>query len=326
VIFLLTNKIPFPRNYERFIELGHKAVQENNLLEALNFFEKAYTIIPDFSLNYFIVTLHLELGHHKRALEVASEMKEQYYSHWDYRELYIQILIKNNKFTQAHSIINEQILSEQEENTNKLSSLRKKFRYVKLMHQQFEPKDNKEVRADLLRLGEYDYCEQFSIVKKVVQLPQEEFIDIGKHILLNNELHNLVRSWVLEEFSSCHYQETLEYLWWDQQKYTIIPATIGNPLDCAAYQRIRLFLEKELLNEDLFLLVEILEELRLHFALLYPMADQVIKNPTLWAISYIIFSKPAAAYKYQLYNQWRELKEIQKIQGELHTDIESFLS
>jgi hypothetical protein len=322
----LTNKILFPSNYERFIELGHKAVKENNLLEALNFFEKAYTMVPDFSLNYYIVTLHIKLGDHERALEVATEMKEQYYSHWDYRELYIQILIKNNKFTQAHSIINEQILSEQEEDMNKFSFLRKKFRYVKLMHQQFEPKDNKEVRAELLRLGEYDYCEQFSIVKKAVQLPQEEFIDIGKNILLNNELHNLVRSWILEEFSSYHYQGTLEYLWWDQQKYAIIPATIGNPLDGAAYQRIRLFLEKELLNEDLFLLVEILEELRLHFALLYPMADQVIKNPILWAISYIIFSKPAAASKYQLYNQWQEIKEIQKIQQALRADVRSLLT
>ncbi|MTD42387.1 hypothetical protein GIX45_27930 [Erwinia sp. CPCC 100877] len=321
----MSNKIPFPSNYERFIKLGQKAIKENNLREALNFFEKAYVIVPDFPLNYIIVDLCLELDENERALEIASEMRADYYSHWNCRENDEQLLLKNNKITHSHSIINKQILMKQKSNKNNLAFLKSKLRYVKLRHQSIESKDLQEVKGQLLHLNEYEYYDQLAIIKKAVQLPQEEFIDIGKDVLLNNELHNLVRSWVLEELCYLGYQEKVTFLWRDQQKYSIVPAEAGAPLEGSAYQRIRLFLEKELLNEDFLLLVKIVEELNLHFALLYPMADEVIKDPALWAISYIISSKPVAAYKYQLYNQWREIKEIQKLQHTMHMNLQTLL-
>jgi len=324
-VFLLTNKIPFPKNYERFIELGQEAVKENNLLEAVNYYEQAYAIRQDFPLNLVLVNMYLETGENEQALSLASEMKEKYFAYLDYLELYIQILIQNHLFIQAHSIINERILMEQSGEMRKLISLKKKIRHVELMYRQFEVSKIKELKEELEHLNTQNYYEQLGIVKKAGQLPQDEFIAIGKKILLDERIHNLVRSWILEELVSLHVKEEIEFLWRDNKKYTVIPASIGGPLDCAAYQRILLFLEKELINDDPILLVDVLEEIRLHFALLYPLADDIIENPKLWAISYIISYNHSIAQKFQIDEKRTEIEKIQKIQSKIRFELETMV-
>ncbi|WP_249921842.1 hypothetical protein [Candidatus Enterococcus palustris] len=324
-MFLLTNQIPFPKNYERFIELGQEAVKQNNLIEAVDYYEQAYAIKQDFSLNVVLVNIYLEISENEQALSLASEMKEKYFSYLDYLELYIQILIQNHMFIQAHSIINERILIEQSGEMRKLISLKKKIRHVELMYQQFEVGKIKELKEELDRLNTHNYYEQLAIVKKAGQLPQDEFIAIGKKILLDAQVHNLVRSWILEELVRLHVKEEVDFLWRDNKKYTVVPASVGTPLDSAAYQRILLFLEKELINDDPILLVDVMEEIRLHFALLYPLADEVIENPRLWAVSYIISYNHSIAQKYQLDEDRSEMEKIQKIQSQLRFELETMI-
>ncbi|WP_339099579.1 hypothetical protein [Enterococcus sp. DIV0849a] len=324
-MFLLTNKIPFPKNYERFIELGQEAIKNNHLIEAVDYYEQAYAIRQDFPLNLVLVNMYLETGENKQALSLASEMKEKYFAYLDYMEIYIQILIQNHMFIQAHSIINERILVEQSGEMRKLISLKKKIRHVELMYQQFEVGKIKELKEELDHLNKHNYYEQMAIVKKAGQLPQDEFIVIGKKILLDERVHNLVRSWILEELVSLHVKEEVEFLWRDNKKYTVVPASVGTPLDSAAYQRILLFLEKELINDDPILLVDIMEEIRLHFALLYPLADEIIKDPRLWAVSYVISYNHSIAQKYQVDEERLEIEKIQKIQSQIRFELEKMV-
>ncbi|EOL47104.1 hypothetical protein [Enterococcus caccae] len=324
-MFLLTNKIPFPKNYERFIKLGEEAAKQNNLMATVNYYEQAYAIRQDFPLNLVLVNTYLEIGENEQALSLASEMKEKYFTCLDYLELYIQILIQNHMFIQAHSIINERILMEQSGEMRKLVSLKKKIRHVELMYRQFEVSKIKELKEELNHLSAHNYYEQLAIVKKAGQLPQDEFIVIGKTILLDARVHNLVRSWILEELVSLHVKEEVEFLWRDNKKYTVIPASIGGPLDCAAYQRILLFLEKELINDDPILLVDVLEEIRLHFAILYPLADEIIEDPKLWAISYIISYNHSIAQKFQIDENHAEIEKIQKIQSKIRFELEAMV-
>lgn len=72
-MLLLTNKIPFPKNYERFIELGQEAVKRDNLIEAVDCFEQAYSIRQDFPLNLVLVNTYLQVGENEQALSLASE-------------------------------------------------------------------------------------------------------------------------------------------------------------------------------------------------------------------------------------------------------------
>lgn len=322
-MFLLTNKIPFPKNYERFIELGQEAAKQNDLIEAVAYYEQAYAIKQDFPLNIVLVNMYLEINENEQALSLASEMREKYFSYLDYMEIYIQILIQNHMFIQAHSIINERILLEKSGEMRKLISLKKKIRHFELMYQQFESVKIKELKEELKQINEHNYYEQLAIVKKAGQLPQEEFVVMGKKILLDERVHKLVRSWILEELVRLHVKEEVEFLWRDNKKYTVIPASVGTPLDSAAYQRILLFLEKELINNDPILLVDIMEEIRLHFAVLYPLADEIIENPRLWAITYIISYNQLIAQKYQVDGERSEIEKIQKIQSKIRLELET---
>ncbi|MGX7149281.1 hypothetical protein [Enterococcus ureasiticus] len=324
-MFLLTNKIPFPKNYERFIELGQEAIKNNHLIEAVDYYEQAYAIRQDFPLNLVLVNMYLETGENEQALSLASEMKEKYFAYLDHMETYIQILIQNHMFIQAHSIINERILMEQSGEMRKLISLKKKIRHLELMYQQFEVGKIKELKDELDHLNKHNYYEQMAIVKKAGQLPQDEFIVIGKKFLLDERVHNLVRSWILEELVRLHVKEEVEFLWRDNKKYTVVPASVGTPLDSAAYQRILLFLEKELINDDPILLVDIMEEIRLHFALLYPLADEIIKDPRLWAVSYVISYNHSIAQKYQVDEERLEIEKIQKIQSQIRFELEKMV-
>lgn len=317
----MSNRIPFPKNYERFIQLGKEATNSNDLKKAIDYFLKAYEIRPEFSLNVLLANTYLDIGENEQALFLAMDKKEAYLSCIEFTELFIQILIQNQKFIDAHCVINERILLEQTGELKKLILLKKKVRDTERMYKQFETRKIKLLEDELADLDKHSYDEQLSIVKKAGKLPQEEFVAIGKKILLNKQVHNLVRSWILEEFAKLRIKEPIDFIWRDAERYQVIPVRIGNSLDCGAYQRILLFLEKELVNSDRVLLLDVLEEIKDHFSLLYPLADQVILNPNLWAISYLITYDSELTSRYQTEKNREELLAIQKVQEELWEEL-----
>lgn len=285
----MSNRIPFPKNYERFIQLGKEATNSNDLKKASAYFHKAYEIRPEFSLNVLLVNTYLDIGKNELALSLAMDKKKEYLSRIEFTEMFVQILIQNQKFIDAYCVINERILLERTGELKKLILLKRKVRNTEQMYQKFEMRKIKLLENELENLGNHDYYEQLFIVKKAGKLPQEEFVAIGKKILLNKQINSLVRSWILEEFAKLHIKEPVDFIWRDFERHQIIPVTVGNCLDCGAYQRILLFLEKELVNRDSILLFDVLEEVKAHFSLLYPLADKVVLNPNLWAMGYELF-------------------------------------
>ena len=317
----MSNKIPFPKNYERFIQLGKEATNNNEMKKAIDYFFKAYEINPEFSLNVLLANAYLDIGENEQALFLAMDQKQEYLSCLEFTEIFIQILIQNQKFIDAHCVINERILLEQTGELKRLILLKKKVRDMERIYQQSENKKIRLLEDELSELGNHNYYEQLSIVKKAGKLPQEEFVTIGKKILLNQEVHNLVRSWILEEFAKLHIKEPIEFIWRDMKKYQVIPVTLGNSLDCGAYQRILLFLEKELVNRDPVLLLDIMGEVKLHFSLLYPLADKVVLNPNLWAIGYLLTYDSDLISEYRTENNKKELLVIQEQQIKIRQEL-----
>lgn len=319
----MDNQIPFPKNYERYIVLGQEFMDQGNLSEALNAFQQAYKIKKDFPLNFLISSTYLELGEAQQALHMAVEMKTKYLSCTDYLSFYIQLLISNHEFIHAHSLINERILQEKSGEMGHLIALKKKIRQDELMYEQFEASKINKLKNELSVLKQHSYYEQLAIVKKAAYLPQEEFIKMGKKILVDKEVHQLVRSWILEEFARLHVKEPVKVLWREEEIHQVTPAQIGGPLDCGAYQHMILFLEKELMNNDPILLLDLREEVRLHFALLYPVADQVVENPKLWAITYIVAYNESMGERYCVHEYQQEIARIQQLQSKIRYDLET---
>ncbi|MBL1223902.1 hypothetical protein [Enterococcus sp. BWR-S5] len=319
----MNNKVQFPKNYDRFIELGKEAAAQKNMEEAISYYEEAYSIRQEFPLNYLLVSAYIAVGENQEALTLAEEMRKQYLSCIEYMETYIQVLILNHRFLSAHGIINERILMENSGEMRALVGLKKKVRQSELLYQQFEVKKIEELKKELSGLNHYDYYQQLSIIRNSVQLPQDEFFEVAKELLIDANIHNLVRSWVLEEMSRLHYKKEVEFLWRDNQLYKVIPASLARPLETSSYQRIVLYLEKELMHNNHILYLDLLEEIRMHFALIYPFSDRLIKDPKLWAICYIVSYNDELAAKYRNELTTEEAFQVQELQHKIRCELAS---
>ncbi|WP_086350417.1 hypothetical protein [Candidatus Enterococcus clewellii] len=319
----MDNKVQFPKNYDRFIELGKEAAAQKNMQEAISYYEEAYAIRQEFPLNYLMVNTYIAIGENQEALTLAEEMKKQYLSCIEYMETYIQVLILNYQFLSAHGIINERILMENSGEMRALVGVKKKVRQSELLYQQFEVKRIEALKKELKGLNRCDYYQQLSIIRKSAQLPQEEFYEIAKEILVDSKIHNLVRSRVLEELSRLHYKKNVEFLWRDNQLYTVVPATLARPLETSSYQRIVLYLEKELMHNNHILYLDLLEEIRIHFALIYPFSDRLIEEPKLWAMCYIASYSDEAARKYRNELTTEEASSVQELQYKIRFELAS---
>lgn len=311
-------KIPFPKNYDRFIALGKEAIAMHHMKKAAYFFEEAYHIHADFSLNFLLVGVYLELGEYTVALQIARQMKKEYLSNFTYLEVFVQVLLFNHRFLEAHVIINEKILAEKESpSMPQLISLKKKIRQRELIYQQLEMHNIAQIQEKLLHLKDCSYLEQLSIIKQSHQLPQEIFLKISKKILMDSSIHYLVRAWILEELYALHVKEKIPFIWQDQTKKEVIPANMEMPLDSLAYQQAHLFLEAELSNVDPILLFNILEEVRIHFVLLYPLADQFVTDPRLWTIGYLVNYDDCLREKYK----HEALEDVLQVQHHLRFQL-----
>ena len=321
----MSNQVQFPKNYDRFISLGKEAMEEGNAVEAIEYFQKAYAIRQEFSLNYLLVSAYLKTGENTEALIMVEEKKSDYLTCLEYMDVYVQTLIVNQRFLSAYGVINDRILMENSGEMRSLVALKKKVRQAELLYQQFEVKKIEEIKQELSRLGSCTYYEQMYLVKRAMSLPQEEFIEVSKAILKDKDIHNLVRSWTLEELCRIHYHKQVHFLWRDLQLYDVVPAAIGGPLDNMAYQRILFFLEKELINDHHILLIDLVEEVRLHFALLYPFADQLVENPRLWALCYIQSYNDSVSVSYQDELDSLEADKIRSLQQAIRSELEHFV-
>ncbi|MGC6768390.1 hypothetical protein ACYSNR_02150 [Enterococcus sp. LJL128] len=317
----MTNKIQFPRNYDRFIELGKEAANQENYLEAIDYFEEAYAIRQEFPLNYLLVSVYVKAGENKQGLALAEEMREQYLSCLEYMDTFVQLLILNQRFISAHSIVNEQILKENCGEMRSLVRIKKKIRQAELLHQQFEVKKINALKEELAQLKNVDYYQQLALIRKSVYLPQKEFVEMAQVVLVDKAVHKLVRSWVLEELAHLHYKKEVTFLWRDGRTYQVVPASLTKPLETSSYQRIKLFLEKELLHDNHILYFDLQEEVQLHFALLYPFSDKLIKDPKLWAMCYIHSYSDSDAEAYRDYLDTEEAEQIKEMQQNVRFEL-----
>lgn len=319
-MFLLNKQIPFPKNYERFIELAQEAIQEEQPALALDYFKQAYCIQQDFSLNYLLVCSYLDLSQEKQALIVATEMKESYLSTFEYIDFYVQLLLKNHLFIQAHLIVNERILMERTGEMRLLVFMKNTIRQLEQAYKRAIEEQSQLVEDELARLGEFSYGEQVRIINKETFLTQVDFISISKENVIDQRVHPFVRSLLLEELVGLHVNEEIDFLWRNGEICKVIPTKVGTSDESGSYQRLLLFLEKELIYENPILLADLLEEIRLHATLLYPLADQMIDDPILWAISYMSHDERVKHYTLQQEEQ-EKLANINRLQNKLRLEL-----
>lgn len=308
------NQIEFPKEFQRLVRLGKHALDEGELLKATEYFSSAYDLEQDFSVNLLLVSTLLELGEADKAFEYAKEMWHEYFKSIDYLGLYLQILLQKRLFIQATSLIESKRETANTDEQHLLDDYQEQITQTEHAYQQLEYRKVKEGIKNLQSLSAADYLTQMGEIKKIETLPTEVFESLSATFLKDEHLHQLVRSKVLEELVKIQSEQTYDFLWLDEKMYTVVPKNLLFPASAKTYQQVSSLLEEKLVNDNPSLLLDMMNEVRLHFALLFPYADEKIKNPYLWAVSYLV---DYAEYNLQAdarldENEWEAIQQLKE--------------
>lgn len=276
-------EIPFPKNFERYVDLGQEALKNKEIALAVEYFQNAYNIERNFSLNFLIVNLLFDLGEYKKAYDLSEDFVSDYYEDIEYFSLYVQLLMQNKLFSKAHREIHLRMTQDIPKELNELLRLKKEVRRNELLVRQFEKKRIEEKVAVLKSIGQLPFYEQMNVVKEASALPQEDFIRVSRKLLLEKKTHLFVKSWLLEMLSTMRIHEEFEFLWLNDTRRIVTPSKIELPYENSTYHEVLHTLNEHLGANDPILMINLVEEIRLQFAAVYPFAQEWFDKPKVWA-------------------------------------------
>ncbi|KAF1298620.1 hypothetical protein BAU15_10865 [Enterococcus sp. JM4C] len=284
----MNQPIEFPKNVKRYVRLGKLALEDEELLKAVEYFTAAYEMKQDFDVNRLLVTSLVDIGEFDLAFEYADEMRMNYFQAVEYLAIYLQLLLHRRRFIEATSmVLTRKKTAEDPDDVTLLSGYLRQIEHTGRAYQHLEPERIKKTLNDLKKLPLINYHQQMATIKNIEILPTDIFEDLAQKLSNNQQLHQLVRSKVLEELVKIESEKSVDFRWLDGEIYPLIPSTLVLPAATRSYQIISREVERALINDNPSLLLTVTSELKLHFALLFPFADKNIKDSHLWAQSYL---------------------------------------
>lgn len=316
-------EIQFPMNRQRYFEMGQAALEAGDLAQAAEYFEACYTLKKDFSLNFLLTTTLLEVGDGEKALHYAQEFERHYLQGNDFFSVYLQCLLSANQFLLAHRLVNEKLLTAVGPAVKKFANYKKIIRQRELVFQQLAQEETAALKEKFLAMKEQDYLEQLELAKLSSQLPQEEFLTACRILFLEEKVHYLVKALLLEELANLHLQQKVEILYRNQNKRTVWLKDLHPIATSELFEKLILILETEIGTIDPILESNLLEEIRLGYALLYPFPEEYIQNPRNWVRAYIANYSPEYLGR-QTKEEQQELLALSCVQEELKNDLSAF--
>lgn len=317
-----TMTIQFPLNRQRYFQLGQLALSKRQFKEASSYLQAAYTLGKDFPLNFLLVSTLLEAGYPKEALNYAEEFLKEYLATSDYFSLYLQCLLDCHYFVQAQQLINEKMLRLSGMELKKFINFKRIARQKELIYEQLTNVDSPQVKEDFLQMVNFPPMEQLKRASLCHQLTQDTFLECAEILFLEESVHYLVKSLLLEELAILNYPKNIKLLYYGKVEEIFLKdlLTIN---DTPLYQRLLLILETQLRHVDSLLEIDLQEEIRLNYALLYPFEKEYIKDPVLWVKSFIYQAAPS--YVGTLSEEEREkIAEFSLFQQQLRKNLVVF--
>lgn len=275
--------VDFPNNSQRYLELGEEALAAGNQLKALHYFQDSYQLEPSLSLNYLIVNLLLEVGEAKFALQLTNDWHEDYLKNAEYLTVYIQLLLQNHRFLEARKLLKQsKILSEADQKL-----LVQQLNEIESYVQNYEKSKIQDILRQLEEIHKLSSVEQVHLIQHMNKLPFMNYCAAAKKLLFEERLTYLTRTKIVEELVRLGVNETFEMSWFDGETKAFIPAALALPENDRSYLAVKKVLIEKLEHEDPVALAAILEEVRLHFAILYPFASDYVTDAELWGQSYL---------------------------------------
>lgn len=264
------------------VQLGQEALEKGNVLLALEIFAGAYQEKQTFYLNRRIVALLDETGDFQEALQYAEEWAEKYLTSLNYFPLYFRLLVKNQLYIQARIALvywKKKIPAEEGQCIQELAD---QLQMAEDFAETFESADRIRRLNAFEGINALPAFQQIALVKEMGRLTIKEFTAMAKEMLAEKDLNYFARSSIAEELVKLDAEESFDFLWFSGEVKTFVPAQTFLPGKNLLYQKVLAELTRRLEDDDPSLLENLKEEARVHFAVLFPFAEDYVTSPEEW--------------------------------------------
>lgn len=277
------NPIEFPKNDHYYLILAEEAFSAGNFSLALENYKRAYQKNPSAKLNRLIASLALEQGDFAEALEYSEEEIESYLETPEMIDLYLQIQLYSQKFFTAREFLwrakkNKQLTEEQQ----KLWSMR--IDEQETFFQRQQQAEIEQLETELIQLRALTPMDQLIVIRRIKQLPEKRLQSLAESFMLDRKIAPLVRSYLFESLAKVGVVEKVRYLTIQDEIVELSPAHTG--FDDTLQNKIETLLNDYLIDEDPILLANLLEQVKLEMAFLYPLQSSFMR-PQSWVDSYL---------------------------------------
>lgn len=274
----------FPDQYDRLIRMGKVALNQQNWQQACDHFEAAYQLEQTLSANLLWASALIEAGDPQTALTIVEEQQADYLQQTDLVRFYLALLLNNHRFITAnqvwealrHATIAPQVIK----------TLRMMITAAELEYQANHQAAIQKQAEGLYNLTAHPLAEQLAMLTQAEQLPRNVYVTSITPILTNPYSHAFVKTTVIEMLVQLNIEQLVTMQWFEQTK-TFVPADIQLMEESPTFNAVLAALNEQLATEDPILLAQVMADVEMGFAYLYPFEAEIMYNPTEWAQAWL---------------------------------------
>ncbi|MBZ1505293.1 hypothetical protein [Latilactobacillus curvatus] len=274
----------FPDQYDRLIRMGKVALNQQNWQQACDHFEAAYQLEQTLSANLLWASALIEAGDPQTALTIVEEQQADYLQQTDLVRFYLALLLNNHRFITAnqvwealrHATIAPQVIK----------TLRMMITAAELEYQANHQAAIQKQAEGLYNLTAHPLAEQLAMLTQAEQLPRNVYVTSITPILTNPYSHAFVKTTVIETLVQLNIEQLVTMQWFEQTK-TFVPADIQLMEESPTFNAVLAALNEQLATEDPILLAQVMADVEMGFAYLYPFEAEIMYNPTEWAQAWL---------------------------------------
>jgi len=274
----------FPDQYDRLIRMGKVALNQQNWQQACDHFEAAYQLEQTLSANLLWASALIEAGDPQTALTIVEEQQADYLQQTDLVRFYLALLLNNHRFITAnqvwealrHATIAPQVIK----------TLRMMITAAELEYQANHQAAIQKQAEGLYNLTAHPLAEQLAMLTQAEQLPRNVYVTSITPILTNPYSHAFVKTTVIETLVQLNIEQLVTMQWFEQTK-TFVPADIQLMEESPTFNAVLAALNEQLATEDPTLLAQVMVDVEMGFAYLYPFEAEIMYNPTEWAQAWL---------------------------------------
>lgn len=279
------DKLEFPHNERMYWEEAQNALAANQLEKALNAVQKVYELDKSPEVIYFYSTVLSLMEEHEIALDVANEHKDYFFISEESSISYVLLLIKNQFYLEAESIINEHISEANSTYNEHWQQVNEELNLHRDEAIKLQEKKNQETKQALSQLEDYSINKQHEIIKKAQDLSLTDLQDVSPRIFIHPMINGMIQRSLLEVLIIKQDHTYYSFNWLNQQR-TICPA------NCTEFENDTVLVEimNELnlrLEKQPALIEPISTELTHDLLLLYPFIGEVVTDIQYFVNHYI---------------------------------------